>query len=342
MLSGIEDILSNRRKISPEAWASCCWEVWLCFQTCCPIYTLWLQVFWEEGWDLGVLFSNGQRGQSSWSLGTKERVAGFLSGGEVFINPFHEPVVPSGLIPISEVQMSFNFFFVVCSITYLGLTLCNPMACSTPGLLVPHHLPKFANSSPLHRWCHPAISFSDALVSICPQSFPTQGLFLRVGHLHDSRWLNYWSCIIFQLIPSNKYSEFISLKIDWFDLLSVQATFRSLSSTTVWRHQFFGILLLYGPAFTTVYDHWNNHSLDCMDLVGRVISLLFSMLSRFVIAFLPKKNHLLISWLQSSSAVILEPKKRKSVTTSTFSPSIFHEVMWLDAMILISFFDILF
>ena len=93
-------------------------------------------------------------------------------------------------------------------------------------------------------------------------------------------------------------------------------------------------MLLSGPAFTTVHDHWDNHSLDYMDLVGRVMSLLFSTLSKFVIAFLPRRDHLLTSWLESPSAVILEPKKRKSVTTSTFSLSICHEVMGLDATIL--------
>ena len=79
---------------------------------------------------------------------------------------------------------------------------------------------------------------------------------------------------------------------------------------------------LYHPAFTTIHDHWEDHSLDYTDFVSRVMSLLSNTLSRFVIAFLPKSNHLLISWLQSPSTAILEPKKRKSVTTSTFSPSI--------------------
>ena len=78
-------------------------------------------------------------------------------------------------------------------------------------------------------------------------------------------------------------------------------------------------------------------SLTKWTFVGRVMSLLFNTLSRFVIAFLPRSNHLLISWLQSPSAVILEPKKRKSVTTSTFSPSICHEVMAPDAMTLVIF-----
>ena len=89
---------------------------------------------------------------------------------------------------------------------------------------------------------------------------------------------------------------------------------------------------LYGPVLTTVHDHWEEHSHDYTDFVGTVIPLLFNTLSRFVIVFLPRSNHLLLSWLQSASAVILEPKKRKSVTTSTFPPSICYEVMkpdWL-------------
>ena len=138
-------------------------------------YAVWLQACWEEEWSLGVPFRKGQRRQSSWSLGTKEKVAAFLSGGWVFITPFHEPVVPSGLIPNSEVQMSFKFFFSVYSVTHLGLTLCNPMACSTPSLPVPHHLPKFVQ---VQVHCiGDAISSSEALVSFCLQSFPASGTF---------------------------------------------------------------------------------------------------------------------------------------------------------------------
>ena len=92
--------------------------------------------------------------------------------------------------------------------------------------------------------------------------------------------------------------------------------------------------LLYGPTFTFIHDYWRNYSFDYMDPVGKVMSLLFNMLSRFVIAFLPRSKHLLISWLQSPSAVILEPKKIKSVTVSIVSPSICHEMMGPDAMIL--------
>ena len=94
---------------------------------------------------------------------------------------------------------------------------------------------------------------------------------------------------------------------------------------------------LYGPVLTTVHDHWEEHSHDYTDFVGTVIPLLFNTLSRFVIVFLPRSNRLLISWLQSPSTVISESKKRKSVTASTFSPSICHEVMGSDAMILVFF-----
>ena len=91
--------------------------------------------------------------------------------------------------------------------------------------------------------------------------------------------------------------------------------------------------LLYGPTLTSIHDYWKNHSFDYTHLFCKVISLLFNILSRFAIAFLPRSKNLLISWLQSPSAVILEPKKIKSVTVSTSSPSICYEVAGPDAMI---------
>ena len=91
--------------------------------------------------------------------------------------------------------------------------------------------------------------------------------------------------------------------------------------------------LLYGPTLTSKHDYWKNHSFDYMDLCGKAMSLLFNILSRFVIAFLPRSKCLLISWLQSPSAVILEPKKIKSVTVSIVSPTICYVVMGLDAII---------
>ena len=93
--------------------------------------------------------------------------------------------------------------------------------------------------------------------------------------------------------------------------------------------------LIYGTTLTSVHDYWKNHSFYYMDLVGKAMSLLFNMLSRFVIAILPRSKHLLILWMQSPFILILEPKKMKSDTVSTFSPSICHEVIGLDAMILV-------
>ena len=98
---------------------------------------------------------------------------------------------------------------------------------------------------------------------------------------------------------------------------------------------FHSLSLLYAPALTSTHDYWKTTALTRWTFVGKVMSLLFNMLFRLVITFLPRSKHLLISWLQSSLAVIFEPKKRKSVTTSTFSPSICHEVMGPDAKILV-------
>ena len=94
--------------------------------------------------------------------------------------------------------------------------------------------------------------------------------------------------------------------------------------------------LLYGPTFTSIHDYWKNIALSTWTFVSRVMSLFFNMLSRFVIAFLPRSDHLLISWPQSPSAVILETQKIKSLTVFILSLSIYHEMMGLDAMILIS------
>ena len=95
------------------------------------------------------------------------------------------------------------------------------------------------------------------------------------------------------------------------------------------------LCLLYSPALTAKCDHWEDHSLDYTDLSQHSNISAFQYMSRFFIVLLSRSNCLLISWLQSPSAVILEPKKRKSVTTSIFSPSICHEVMGTDAMILV-------
>ena len=138
--------------------------------------------------------------------------------------------------------------------------------------------------------------------------------------------------------PSSDYSGLISLKIDWFALRAVQGTLRSLlqhhsSKATIFWHSSFFMVQVSQLHMTT----GKTIDLTIWTFVSRVMSQLFSPLSRFVIAFLPRSNCLLISWLQSMSAEMLEPKKRKSVTTSTFSPSICHVVMGLDAIFLVFF-----
>ena len=92
---------------------------------------------------------------------------------------------------------------------------------------------------------------------------------------------------------------------------------------------------LYGPTLTSIHDYWKKHTLTRRTFVSKVTFLLFNILSRLVIALLPRSKHILISWLQSPSAVILEPKKIKCLTVSIVLPSICHEVMGLDAMILV-------
>ena len=135
--------------------------------------------------------------------------------------------------------------------------------------------------------------------------------------------------------PSNEYSGLISFRIDWFDLLAVQGTLKSLqqhsSKASILQHSAFFMVQLLHPYLTT----GKTRALTRWTFVGKVMSLFFNMLSRFVIAFPPRSKCLLISWLQSPFAVILEPKKIKSLTVSIVSPSTCNEVMGLDAMIFV-------
>ena len=136
------------------------------------------------------------------------------------------------------------------------------------------------------------------------------------------RWPKYWS-FSFGISTSNEYSGLISFRMDWLDLLAVQGTLKSLlqyySSKAVvhWCSAFFMVQLSH-PYMTT----GKTIAFTRQSFVGQVMSLLFNMLSRLVIAFLPKSKCLLISWLQSPSTVILEPKKIKYVTVSIVSPSV--------------------
>ena len=134
----------------------------------------------------------------------------------------------------------------------------------------------------------------------------------------------------------NEYPGLIFFWMDWLDLLAVQGTLKSLlqhhssKASILWCSAFFMVQLSH-PYMTT----GKTIALTRWTFVGKVMSLLFNMLSRLVIIFLPRSKRLLISWLQSPSAVILEPRNIKSATVSTVSPSISHEVMGLDAMILV-------
>ena len=146
------------------------------------------------------------------------------------------------------------------------------------------------------------------------------------------RWPKYWS-FSFNIIPSKESPGLISFKMDWLDPLAVQGThksllqYHSLKASILWCSAFF-IVKLSHPYMTT----GKTIALTRSTFVGKVMSLFLNMLSSLVITFLPRSKRLLISWLQSPSAVILEPRKIKS---DTVSPSIYHEVMGPDAMIFV-------
>ena len=149
------------------------------------------------------------------------------------------------------------------------------------------------------------------------------------------RWLKYWS-FSFSISPSNEHPGLISFRIDWLDLLAVQGTLKSLlqhhsTEEAIFQSSDFFTVQLSHPYTTT----GKTIALTRWTFIGKVMSLLFNVLSRLVTTYLPRSKCLLISWLQSPSAVILEPRKIKSATVSTVSPSISHELMGPDAMILV-------
>ena len=150
-----------------------------------------------------------------------------------------------------------------------------------------------------------------------------------------AKWPKYWS-FSFSISPSNEYSGLIFFRMDWLDFLAVQGTLKSLlqhhsSKASTLLHSAFFIVQLSHPYMTP----GKTIALTRRTFVGKVISLLLNMLSRLVIVFLPRCKHLLISWLQSPSAMILEPNKIKSLTVSIVSLSICYEVMGPDSMILV-------
>ena len=169
---------------------------------------------------------------------------------------------------------------------------------------------------------------------LLPSIFPSIRVFLNRSAL-CIRWSKYWS-FSFNISPSNEHLGLICFRIDLLDLLAVQGTLKSLlqhysSRASILLHSAFFITQLSHPYMTT----GKTLALTRRTFVGKVMSLLFNMLSRLVITFLPRSKHLLISWPQSPSAVTLEPRKIKSATVSTVYPPICHEGMGLDVVILV-------
>ena len=186
-----------------------------------------------------------------------------------------------------------------------------------------------SNSCSSSWWCHPTISSSVIPFSFCLQSFPQHQVFfppmIQFFASGGQRSFTISSS------PSNEYSGLISFRMYWLDSpweslrdsqeSSTTSQFKSINSSV--------LSFLYSPTLTSL--HGKAIALTQWTSVGKVMSLLFNMLSRMVIAFFPRSKRLLISWLQSPFAVILEPIKIKSDTVSIVSPSICHEVMGPDA-----------
>ena len=181
------------------------------------------------------------------------------------------------------------------------------MDCSTPGLSVHHQLLEFTQ---IHvHWVRDAIQPSHPLLSPSPAPNPSQHQSLSNESMLRMRWPKYWS-FSFSTIPSKEIPRLISFRMDWLDLLAVQVILKILlqhhsSKASILRCSAFFTVQLSHPYITT----GKTIALTRWTFVGKVISLLFNMLSRLVITFLPRSKRLLISWLQSPSVVILEPNK---------------------------------
>ena len=203
---------------------------------------------------------------------------------------------------------SFTFIIFSSVQSLSRVRLCDPMNRSTPRLPVHHQLPEFTKTQ-VHR-------VSDAIQPSHPLSSPSppapnpsqhQSLFQRVNSSHEvAKVLEFR----FSIIPSKEYPGLISFRMDWLDLLAVQGTLKSLlqyhtSKASILRRSAFFTVQLSHPYMTT----GKTIALTRRTFVGKVMSLLLNMLSRLVITFLPRSKRLLISWLQSPSAVILEPQK---------------------------------
>ena len=213
------------------------------------------------------------------------------------------------------------------SCVWLFVTLWTAARQASLSLTISWSLPKFMSIALVITYRYLILWYP---FSFCPQSFPPSGTF-PMSQLFVSDDQNIGASASASVLPMSIQGWF-PLRLTGLISLPSMGCSGVFSSTTVQRHPFFGASPSLWSTLTTLCDH--REALTIWTFVGRVMSLLFNTLSRFVVAFLPRSNHLLISWLPSLSTVILEPKKRKSVTISTFYPSICHEVMEPDAMIL--------
>ena len=187
-----------------------------------------------------------------------------------------------------------------------------------------------SNSYPLSWWCHPTISSSVTPFSSCPQSFPASGSF-PMSRLFASGGQSIGASASSSVLPMDIQGCF---SLGLTGLISCPRNSEAFSRTTVRKHQFVGAQpSLRSNSHSHTWLLGKTTALTIQTFAGKVMSLLFNTRSRFVIAFLPRSKCLLISQLQSPSTAILELKKIKPVTASSFSPSIYHEVMGSDAMI---------
>ena len=200
------------------------------------------------------------------------------------------------------------------SVAQSCLTLCDPMNCSTPGIAA-----RQASLSITNSWSSPRLMWIESVMPSSHLIFCRPLLLLPPippsirGFSNEwtprMRWPKYWS-FSFSISPTNEHSGLISFRMDWLDLLAVQGTLKSLlqhhssKASIPWRSAFFTVQLSH-PYMTT----GKNIALTRRTFVGKIMSLLFNMLSRLVITFLPRSKCLLISWLHSPSSVILEPPK---------------------------------
>ena len=214
------------------------------------------------------------------------------------------------------------------SVAQLCQTLCDPMDHSMPGLPVHHQLSEFTQTHAC--WVGDAIQPSHPLSSLSPtfNLSQHQGLFKWVSSSHQV-------AKVLEFLLQYQSFQWI-FRMDWLDLLAIQGTLKSLLQ----HHSSKASILQHSTRFTVQLSHpymtiGKTIALTRQTAAGKLISLLFNMLSRLVITFLPRSKHVLISWLQSSSAVISGPPKIKPVTVSTVSPSICHGLMGPDTMILV-------